>query len=204
MGMTLASPIAIARGILQDRTEDYRYADADLLEYGNGALRSLATLKPNLLLTEGEVECVAGEALQTVSFDDAHSLVDVTRVQGGNAVLPTDKKTMDAFMPGWMGATAGAAVNWMPNLDDPVRFYIYPKAPVSQVIEVIYIRNPGPFDADDDTELPETLIDAVAEYIVGMAEMRDDEYVNANRAQLCLAQFAARLGVKPAQTEAKG
>lgn len=197
MGFKLSAAIAIARGILQDRDADgYRYSDADLLEYGNGALRALPEIKPEWLHTEGEVECVAGKALQSVSYDDAHALVAVLRIKGGAVVLPCDKAALDAFSPGWMAATSGAAKNWMPSGSDPVRFFVSPPAPAGQVLEILYVRIPGPFAADEDTGLPETITEAVADYMVAMAESRDDEHVNSGRAAQFLNQFAARLGVK--------
>lgn len=195
MGFKLSAALAIARGILNDTTPDYRYSDADLLAYGNGALRALPTVKPELLYTTGDLDCIDGKALQTVSFDDAHALVDVVRIKNGNVVTPCDKAVLDAFMPGWMNATAAAAQHWMPEGTDPRRFYITPPAPDTQILEVIYVRIPGPYTADADTSLPETITEAVADYMVGMAEARNDESVNSGRSTQFINQFAARLGV---------
>lgn len=194
MGFRLSAAIAIARGILQDTTPEYRYSDADLLEYGNGALRSLPGIKPSLLYTEGDLTCETDQALQSVSFDDAHSLVAVLRIKDGAALTQFDKASLDAFMPGWMSAASAAAQQWAPNADDPVRFYLNPPAPAGQVLVVIYVRIPGPFTADEDTGLPKTITEACADYIAGYAESRNDEAVNSNRATQFINQFAARLG----------
>lgn len=196
MGFKLSSAIAIARGVLQDRTPDYRYSDSDLLEYGNGAIRMLPNIKPGLLYTEGDLECESGQALQSVSFNDAHSLVAVIRIKNGGVVLKTDKSALDAFLPSWMTATSAAAQHWMPNGDDPVRFYLHPPAPVGQVLQVLYVRIPAPYTADEDTGLPETITEAVADYMVGLAESRNDESANSGRATQFINQFAARLGAK--------
>jgi len=195
MGFKLSSAIAIARGILQDRDTlaPYRYSDADLLEYGNGAIRTLVFVRPEWFYTKGELQCEVGQALQSISFDDAHALVDVVRIKNGPAVLKTDKATLDAFMPGWMSAANAAAINWMPNGNDPRRFYIYPPAPTGQILELIYVRIPGPYAVNDDTGLPETIADAVVDYIVGMAESRDDEHVVSQRAAQFVAQFSSRV-----------
>lgn len=202
MGFKLSSAIAIARTVLNDTdSSGYRYPDADLLEYGNGALRALVEIRPEWLYQTGDLDCIDEKALQTVSFDDAHALVDVVCVKGGNAVTRADKATLDAFMPGWMNSTPGAAQHWMPQANDPRRFFIYPPAPDDQVLEVVYVRIPGPYAADDDTELPETIAEAVADYMVGMAEARDDEHVVSQRSAQFIAQFAARLGVKKPQAK---
>lgn len=194
MGFRLSSAISIARGVLNDTTPDYRYSDADLLEYGNGALRALPNIKPSWLYTEGELACETDQALQSVSFDDAHSLVNVVRIKDGAALTQFDKAALDAFMPGWMSATSAAAQQWAPNGDDPVRFYLTPPAPSGQVLVVIYVRIPGPYTADEDTGLPDTITEAVADYMVGMAEARNDESVNSGRSTQFINQFAARLG----------
>lgn len=194
MSFKISTAIVIARTILNDNDpEGYRYSDEDLIDYANGALRSLATIKPEWLHTEGELQCEAGKALQSVSFDDAHALVNVLRIKNGNVVTPCDKSTMDAFSPGWMSVTPAAAVHWMPQANDPRRFFIYPPAPADQVLEAIYVRIPGPYTADQETGLPETITEAVADSIVGMAESRDDEHVVSERAQQFMTQFLTRL-----------
>ena len=193
MGLKLSSAITIARGILADTTPDYRYSDADLLEYGNGALRSLTTLKPSLLSTEGDVTCATGKALQSIGFADAHALIQVQSVKDGNVITLIDRTVLDSFSPGWMQMTAGAAQHWMPHADDPFKFYLYPPAPAGQQVTVLYVRVPATYTADQDTGLPESLNDAVTDYIVGMAESRDDEHVNTGRATMFLNQFSARI-----------
>ena len=193
MGLKLESPISIARGILNDRDPTYRYDDADLLQYANDALDAALSLKPSLFYTEGELQCEVGKALQSVSFDDARSLVQVTKIKGGGAVTLTDRPTLEAFLPSWMTATAAAAEHWLPVLDDPVRFFIYPPAPVAQVLEIIYVRIPGEYVATDDTGLPTTSSEAIADYIIGRAESRDDEHVNSTRAVQFIASFEAKI-----------
>jgi hypothetical protein len=194
VGLKLQDPIAIARGVLNDTEAPYRYSDADLLRYANDALDVAAELRPSLFYTEGEVQCEVGKALQSVSYDDAAALVDVLRIKSGNAVLKTDRATMDAFQPGWMTAAAGAAQNWMPFADDPMRFFVTPPAPANQVLEVVFVRIPGEYAADEDTGLPTTLDSAIAHYIIAAAEYRNDEDVNSGRSEQGARAFAARLG----------
>lgn len=192
--MTLAQPIAIARGILNDTdAAAYRYSDADLLRYANDALDQLVVLAPQLFHTEGEVQCVGGKTVQAVGFGDAQSLVSVRRVKNGNAVTPTDRATLDAFNPGWHNGTAAAAIHWMPIDNNPVGFLIYPPPPLGQVLEVTYVRIPPEYGVNDVTELPTTLEDPVADYIVARAEGRDDEHVNSQRAAMFAGSFVAKI-----------
>lgn len=192
MGFKISSAIAIARGVLNDTEADYRYSDADLLDYGNGCLRSLPAIKPEWLYTRADLTCAAG-AKQTLSFNNAHSLVRVIGIKGGAALTEFDRAALDAFMPAWASATAAAAQQWAPG-DNPVSFYVNPPSAGGQVLETLYVKVPGPFTIDEDTGLPDTITEAVADYIIGMAEARDDEHVLSARSTQFINQFAARLG----------
>lgn len=192
MGLQLNSAIAIARGILNDPIAT-RYSDVDLLQYANDALDVMTKLTPQLFYTDGDVACIAGSAMQTVSYDDALALVDVRRIKNGNAVLPGDRATLDAFSPGWQAATGAAAVNWMPVADDPVRFLIYPPAPTNQTLEVVYVRIPPEYSGTADTGIPISYADAVADYIVHRAESRDAEHVISQRAQAFGQSFVSKI-----------
>lgn len=191
-GLLLSSPIATARGILNDPSA-VRYSAADLLTYANDALDQLVMLVPTLFYSTGVLPCTVGETLQSVPTYLAKSLLDVRRISGGAAITRIDKGALDAYDPSWHTTAAGTAKHWMPVDDDPLRFYIYPKAPTGQVIEVSYVRIPGEFTATADTELPTSLSDAVADYIVARAEARDDEHVNSNRAAQFLASFVTKV-----------
>lgn len=191
-GLLLSSPIATARGILNDPSA-VRYSAADLLIYANDALDQLVALVPTLFYSTGDLPCAVGETLQSVPVDTAKSLLSVRRIKGGGAVRPVDRATLEAYDPSWHLAAAGPAKHWMPVDDDPLRFYIYPPAPAGQVLELSYVRIPGEFSATEDTGLPTYLSDAVADYVVSRAEARDDEHVNSNRAAQFLESFATKV-----------
>lgn len=190
MGLTLATPIANARTILNDIEEEYRYSDPDLLDYANGAIRVLAEAKPEWLLAVVTHTCVAG-ARQSLNADESHRFVSVV------GLTQADRSALDAFSPAWRTAVpAGSAAQWMPVPGSPLDFEVYPPAELDQELSIEHIKAPGPFAATDDTGLPATLSDAFAEYICGMAEMRDDEHVNSGRVDALHARFLARLGIK--------
>jgi hypothetical protein len=192
--MTPSKIIADARTILNDTTLEYRYSDADLLIYVNDAIKSCVTLRPEWFSTIGDYTCLPGQCDQSLDFEDAVTLLEVLSHHGGNAILPFDLPSMDAFNPGWRADAEGPATQWMKFANDPIRFYIYPKAPVAQVIDVRYVRRPSEYGMNDAiTEVPDILRPAFVDYVVGMAESRDDEHVVSQRAQQFIAQFAARL-----------
>lgn len=193
MGLQLSAAIATARGIMQDTdSTGYRYSDADLLQYANDALDVLVKLTPHLFYTDGDVACIKDSAMQAVSYDDAARLVEVRRIKGGNAVLPCDRATLDAYSPGWQSAASGAAVNWMPVADDPMRFLISPPAPAGQILEVLYVRVPPEYTSGQDTGLPTTMSDPIADYVAARAEQRDAEHVLSERAAQLMTSFVAK------------
>lgn len=190
MSLILSSAIALARTVLNDTEEEYRYSDADLLEYGNGALRMLAEIKPEWFIGTVVHTCVAGSR-QTLDPDVSHRLIRVIGVH------PADRDSLDAFSPGWRSTDAGAASNWMPIPGSALGFEVYPPSAADQELTIEHVAVPGPFAAGDDTGLPDTLRELIADYMVGMAEARDDEHVISQRSAQFMAQVLARLGGKP-------
>lgn len=196
MGLQLSVPVATARTILNDANAT-RYSAADLLLYANDALDLLVTLVPELFYTDGTHACTAGTVDQTLSFASALRLVNVNKIQGGNVVTQADLSALDEFDPAWRSATASAAVNWAPKHGHPLRFLIYPPAPVAQTLEVTYVAVPPEYALADDTGLPASLADAVADYIVARSESRDDEHVVSARATQFMASFIAKIKGTP-------
>jgi hypothetical protein len=191
MGLQLSVPIATARGILNDPNAT-RYSPADLLQYANDALDQIVKVVPQLFYVYDNFTCVEG-SLQSLSFDNSVALVDVKRVQNGNAVTRSDVGILDDFSPGWRLGPTGAAKHWMPLADDPRRFLVYPPAPANQVLEVLRVAVPLEFTETADTWLPAQLADAISDYIVYRAESRDDEYVNSNRAAQFFTSFVGKV-----------
>lgn len=191
--MILQTAIDTARRVLND-PDGVTYTEPDLLGYANDALDAILTLSPQWFHTRAVLPCVAGSTEQTLSFADAHALVTVERVTGGGAVTPCDRMTLDRYNPAWTSDTAAAAVNWMPSAASQVAFSIYPKAPVAQSLDVLYVRTPDEYTASADTGLPDTLAPAVADYIVAMAMSQDDEHVISQRAAQFMAAFTAFFG----------
>lgn len=182
--MTPQDIINEARNLLQDTDSTvFRQSNDELLDYVNDALNEASHLAPNLFFTTGDLTCVSGQTEQTLTFSDAQGLVEVIRIKDGKAVHPMDMMVMSRFHPEWAAEDAGEAINWCRFAGDPLRFYLYPKAPVNQVIEVIYVKNPSTYALTDSiTELPPASKPALANYVIYRAESKDDEHVNSQRA----------------------
>lgn len=185
--MTPREVLSEARHIISDNdAAAFRQEDDELLKYLNSALAEASIIRPDLFMTTGDLQCQPGKTEQGISFGDAKQLVDVIRIKDGAAVLVGDLATLQAFNPNWGQDDEGTALNWYPYLGDPLRFYIHPKAPTDQVLEVKYVRNPTPLTTSDlDAEifdLPPAFKPALAHYVVARAESKDDEHVLSQRA----------------------
>lgn len=194
--MILSDVITEARVLLQDTHATLqRYSDADLLRFANQALKRIAILRPDLFSYFGNVPCTAGTVLQELP-DDAVRLMEVFSVVGGSSVRETNRATMDDAYPQWVSDTAAPAVNWMRHPRSATKFFIYPKAPISQQLVVEYAQSPEDYAAGDTVELlPDAYFPVVVDGVVFLAESIDNEHVNAGRAELFQKSFAEALAV---------
>lgn len=203
MAVTLQQAIDLARGVLNDRATSKRYSDADLLQYGNDAIDLIALARPEMFYETVEVTCIANSPVQKLAQADSLGLVDVLYVKGGSAVTKTDRATMDRVLPTWPSASAAAAENWMPLDDDPFRFLISPPAPAGQVLVAIHIKPPPEYLSTDTLPVAAAYLSLIADYIIGMAESRQDESINSDRAQAFITKFMTALGISNTENPAE-
>lgn len=180
-----------------------RQSDEELLNYVNQGIAEVATLLPMMFSTVGDITCQAGTVEQSATFLDAVIVLDVLCIHEGNAITRTDRETLDQFRPGWRTDPAGEAENWMPLEGDPLKFYIYPKAPANQVIDLRYVRNPAKVQLDEEIlELPAAMLPAMVDYVIYRAESKDDEHVLNQRAAAHYTAFLTKIGAKNGATAA--
>ena len=197
--MTPQDIITSARYVLNDTdATGYRNTDAELLAWVNGGMREISALRPDLFAFTGDYTCVASSAEQQVTFADAQEVIKVLCIHDGAALTPFDMSTMDSFKPGWRTDTAGAATQWSKHPVDPLRFFIYPKAPATaQTLDLLYVRVPTTLAIGDTiTEIPASLTPALVDYVISRAESKDSEFVNSGRAVAHAAAFAAKISSK--------
>lgn len=193
MALLLSSPIATARGILND-PDGVRYSDADLLQYGNDALDQMVMLVPQEFRKTATQLCTG--FVITPSVTDVLEIVDVRTAAlttGGTfPVTEIEEIALEAFLPSWRAVEAGLPVHWMRDEQTPKKFKLYPSA-LSALIDYVYIATPAEYAVGADTGVNERFSDAISDYIVYRAESRDDEHVNSNRAQQFLASFIQKV-----------
>lgn len=184
-----------ARILLQDEGREtptsrvdptlYRWTDAELITWVNDGLDAAARINPALFTKPLTHSCTAGY-YQTLALARAVRVVDVV------GVTVCDEATLTQFSPGWQVSAAGPAVNWMRAPGDENSFMVYPPSASNQTLAVMVVQaHPRVNDGADVIDLPETHIPALAQFVVGMAESKDDEQINAQRQQAAMANFAA-------------
>lgn len=193
--MILNDVVTEARRLLQDISTPQRYSDAVLLGFANQTLKRMSVLRPDLFAYIGEITCTAGAVIQSPPADSIR-VIEIFQVKDGSGVTEVDRNSLDQTYPGWMNDTAGPAVNWMRHVRNPNKFFIYPKAPVGQILIGEYAQTPPTYTGSETVALlPDAFFPVVVDGTVFLAESVDNEHVNSNRAQLFQQSFTQALGV---------
>ena len=199
--MILDDVVTEVRRILQDTNSPQRYSDDVLIGFANQALKRIAVLRPDLFAYIGEIPCTDGEVVQSMPSDSIR-LIEIYRVKDGNGVIETNREALDQALPTWMNDTAGPAVNFMRHVRNANKFFIYPKAPASQILIGEYAQTPPDYDGTTTVALlPDAYEPVVIDATVFIAESVDNEHVNSNRAQLFQQSFTQSLGVSAQSRE---
>ena len=196
--MKLEDVITEVRRITQDESTPYRYSDEVLLGYANQSLKRIAVLRPDLFAYQGKLDCTADTVIQSAP-SDSFRLIEIYSVVDGDGVLETTREVLDQAMPTWMNDTAAPATNWMRHVRNPNKFFIYPKAPVGQVLLAEYSQTPSNYTATSVVSLlSDVYFPTVVDATVFIVESIDNEHVNSNRAKLFQDSFVQSLGVSVA------
>ena len=194
---------------LQDTTS-IRWPVAELVRYLNDGQREVVLYRPDSMVTNATVTCVAGTK-QALPANGA-KLIEVIRnaraAGAKRAVRMVNREILDAQMPGWH-ALAGVddVLHFMYDPRDPRVFYVYPPATTNTQLDIVYAAYPTdivePADGATYTavtgniSLPDIYGNVLQDYILYRAYTKDSEYAgNAQRAQAHYAAFANALGIE--------
>ena len=76
------------------------------------------------------------------------------------------------------------------------KFFIYPKAPANQVLDIEYAQTPATYDGTTSvTLLSDAYFPVVVDATVFIAESVDNEHVNSKRAEMFYNSFTRALGL---------
>lgn len=188
--MTVGGLVTKARAMDNDaRTEmGYRAEDPEFIGWLNDAVNAMVPLFPGLFTNTIAHACAAGY-LQILEDTRAVSFVGVDGLPEGDANSLTD------FYPGWTVTANATPREFMRVMGDPLRFMVYPPATAAAPLSVRAVLAPAPLaDLADLVLVPEVFEPMLVEYMVGRAEMKDDEHANSGRAAALLERFTT--GVK--------
>lgn len=189
--LKLSALVNEARGILADRKTTMRYSDDDLVRYANDAFLLLVKYKPELFLQRHTLECVAGH-VQWVNPIFCRAVVAIDNIDR------TTRDTLDRITPDWMSTPTGPATNWAPHEGEPSRFYIYPPSAAGQELQITIIQPPDVLTAASTFPLNYEFWPPIVDYVVAMAESRDDPSVLNQRASQFLSKFGVSVMPPPA------
>lgn len=193
--MTPSSIITEVRDLIQDNGSTLRYSDTILLRFVNQTLKRMAVLRPDLFSVIADIPTTADTVIQSMPSDSAR-LMDIFHVKGGNSITEVDRETMEQTFSGWASTASGTPVNYMRNVKNPNRFFVYP-APIAGIVLVgEYSQVPPDYALNDTINLvPDSYFGTIVDGTVYLAESIDNEHVNSNRAKLFLESFTQTLGV---------
>jgi len=193
--MILNDVITEVRRMLQDENSPQRYSDTVLLGFANQALRRIAVLRPDLFAKVSTMTCTTNEAIQSAPTDSLR-IMEVFSVSGGDGCIETNRESLDQAYPQWMNDTAGAAVNWMRHTRNANKFFIYPKSPAGQVLDIEYAQSPPTYDGTTTVDLlSDAYFPVVVDATIFLAESVDNEHVNSKRADIFYKSFTQSLAV---------
>lgn len=142
--MTPNDIIVDAKRLAQDsgllRTPDV-YRDATLLAFVNQILRQTSLLRPDLFAFIGDISTTAGVVEQTMPSDSIR-LMNIFSIKNGNAITEVSREAMDQSTPSWRTVTAGTPVNFMRHIQNPNRYFLYPKPSAAITLTGEYAQSP--------------------------------------------------------------
>jgi hypothetical protein len=196
MSVTVQSVIDRVQTVLQDTTGVRWPVVNELVLWINDAQREIALLKPDASATNTTITLVDGTKQDIPS--GGNRLLKVIRNMsaasngtGKRAVRLVDAEVLNGQTPDWhdpsvSGDAAHTSIvkHYVYEEQNPRNFYVYPGVSGDAYLEIVYSSNPVTVSQSDSLTIPDIFANAVMNYVLYMAYMKDAEYAgNAERAQ---------------------
>lgn len=204
MSVTVQSVIDRAQTVLQDTTGVRWPVVGELVLWVNDAQREIALLKPDASATNDTITLVTGtkQAIPSGGNRLLRAVRNMSAASGGTgkrAVRLVSREVLDAQSPDWHDpAVAGDAAHvavikhYIYDESNPRNFYVYPGVAGSAYLEIIYSSNPGVVAQAGTLSIPDIYANAILNYVLYMAYMKDAEYAgNSQRASSHYQLFTA-------------
>ena len=209
--MAIAAQSIIRRAVetLQDTTS-VRWPVNELVRYLNDGQREIVLYRPDSMVTNATVTCVAGtkQALPTNGAKLIEVIRNAAATSAKKSVRMINREILDAQTPGWHNITGSVDIlHFMYDPRDPKTFYVYPPATTSAQLDIVYAAYPTDITEPADgalytavtgnISLPDIYGNALLEYVLYRCFMKDSEYAgNVQRAQAHYAAFANTIGIE--------
>lgn len=222
MAILVNDIISRVQSVLQDTT-GVRWPQTELVLWINDAQREVALLKPDAMsntaiatLDTGTKQSIPadGNRLLKVVRNMQQDASDNTLYNGKRSVRLVDGNVLDSQTPDWHDSTVGADAahggeikHYVYNEESPRTYYVYPGVAAASTVylEIIYSKNPAAIStvtATTTLSVPDIFGNAVMNYVLYMAYMKDSEYAgNQQRAGTHFQLFQASVTGK-AQVDA--
>lgn len=195
MSVTVQSVIDRVQTTLQDTTGVRWPVVSELVLWINDAQREIALLKPDSSAKNETVTLVTGTK-QTIPSGGNRLLRAVRNMSaasngtGKRSVRLVSREVLDAQTPDWHDPTVGGDAahtsvikHYIYDEANPRNFYVYPGVSGASYLEIIYSANPSAVAQSDNLDIPDIYANAVMNYVLYMAYMKDAEYAgNSQRA----------------------
>lgn len=172
MGTVTARGVLRRVGILLHDTSFVHWTESELLDYLCDGQREAVIYKPNAYVRCVDFPCAPG-TLQTLPAD-GNTLVDIPCNTGGAVISVIPRAALDSQAPDWHQHRAEPqAIHYCYSPLDPKRFYIYPRSPGGNSVQLIYNAIPPDIGADSPIALDDMYVGALVDYVVYRAFSKD-------------------------------
>jgi hypothetical protein len=204
MATTVQSVIDRVQTVLQDTTGVRWPVVAELVLWINDAQREVALLKPDASAKNETVTLVAGtkQSIPTTGnrlLKVVRNMSAASNGTGKRAVRLVDAEVLNGQTPDWHDPTvSGDAAHtnivkhYIYEEANPRNFYVYPGVQGNAYLEIVYSANPAAVTQSDNLSIPDIFANAIMNYVLYMAYMKDAEYAgNQQRASSHFQLFTA-------------
>ncbi len=204
MATTVQSVIDRVQTVLQDTTGVRWPVVAELVLWINDAQREIALLKPDASAINETITLAAGTKQDIPSAGNrllkvVRNMSAASNGTGKRAVRLVDAEVLNGQTPDWHDPTvSGDAAHtdvvkhYIYEESNPRNFYVYPGVSGNAYLEIVYSSNPTAVAQADNLSIPDIFANAVLNYVLYMAYMKDAEYAgNQQRASSHFQIFTA-------------
>lgn len=195
MTVSVQSVIDRVQTTLQDTTGIRWPVTDELVLWVNDAQREIALLKPDASAKNETVTLDSGTKQSIPSTGNrllraVRNMSAASNGTGKRSVRLVSREILDAQTPDWHDPTvSGDAAHtsivkhYIYDEQNPRNFYVYPGVSGSAYLEIVFSANPNTVALNDNLDVPDVFANAIMNYVLYMAYMKDAEYAgNSQRA----------------------